>query len=90
MNKSKSFSEKMSIFIKKAGEVSKKVASNLNEISTGLLNRSSSFNESMNFRNSSYNNETSLQKSSTRNGNNETIKNLVSENLIMEFEQLNV
>lgn len=62
MNKSNSFGEKMSQLLKKAGEVSKKVASSFDQLSTSLLNRTSSFNESLN-------NPALIPNSSSRNEN---------------------
>ena len=62
MNKSNSFGEKMSQLLKKGGEVSKKVASSFDQLSTSLLNRTSSFNESLN-------NPALIPNSSSRNEN---------------------
>ena len=62
MIQSNSYGDKMSKFLRKAGEVTKKVASSLDQLSTSFLNKSNSFNESLN-------NSELIPNSSSRNDN---------------------
>ena len=80
MNNSKSFSDKMANFLKKANEVSKKVASN-------ILNKSLSFSDNFNSRENSFDCEPKIVKSSTKNQNIESPDIIVRFSFI--FDSLN-